>query len=125
MTERAPFRFQEATIASVHDALASRQLTCAQLTRLYLDRIDAYNLKGPALRAIITVNPRAMELADEMDRNYASSPSSAGPLHCIPVILKDNYNTFDMPTTGGNVGMRNSMAPGDAPRWTGCARPER
>jgi Asp-tRNA(Asn)/Glu-tRNA(Gln) amidotransferase A subunit family amidase len=114
MTERAPFRFQEATIASVHDALASRQLTCAQLTRLYLDRIDAYNLKGPALRAIITVNPRAMELADEMDRNYASSPSSAGPLHCIPVILKDNYNTFDMPTTGGNVGMRNSMAPGDA-----------
>jgi Asp-tRNA(Asn)/Glu-tRNA(Gln) amidotransferase A subunit family amidase len=114
MTERAPFRFQEATIASVHDALASRQLTCAQLTRLYLDRIDAYNLKGPALRAIITVNPKAMELADEMDRKYASNPSSAGPLHCIPVILKDNYNTVDMPTTGGNVTMRNSMAPADA-----------
>src|SRR5688572_32187937 len=66
MTERTTaFRFQETTIAGVHRALAAGELTCAQLTRLYLDRIDAYDRKGPALRAVITVNPRAMELAAE------------------------------------------------------------
>ena len=57
----APFHLQEATIAGIHSAFAAGRLTCAQLTRAYLDRIEAYNLKGPALRAIITVNPRAME----------------------------------------------------------------
>ena len=108
------FKFQEATIASIHTALASGQLTCARLTKYYLDRIEAYNLKGPALRAIITVNPRAMAVAAEMDRTYAASPSRVGALHCIPVILKDNYNTFDMPTTGGNVSMKDSVPPADA-----------
>ena len=114
MTERKPFRFQEATIASIHAALASGEITCTQLTRIYLDRIDAYNLKGPGLRAIITVNPRAMEIAAEMDRSYAANPSGAGTLHCIPTILKDNFNTVDMPTTGGNVSMKDSIAPADA-----------
>ncbi len=117
-TERTPmdssFNFQEATIASIHNAFASGQLTCARLTKHYLDRIEAYNLKGPALRAIITVNPQAMAVAAEMDRKYAANPSSVGPLHCIPVILKDNYNTFDMPTTGGNVSMKDSVPPADA-----------
>jgi amidase len=111
---RAPFHLQEATIAAVHDAFAAGQLTCAQLTRLYLDRIEAYNLRGPALHAIITVNPKSMETAAEMDRQYRASPSGADSLHCIPIILKDNFNTFDMPTTGGNAGMRNSLPPADA-----------
>ena len=114
MTERSPFRFQEATIASIHEGLASGQVTCTQLTRFYLDRIEAYNLKGPSLRAIITVNPRAMEIAAEMDRGYAANPSGVGALHCIPTILKDNFNTVDMPTTGGNVSMKDSIAPADA-----------
>src|SRR5207253_6185390 len=60
--QQDPFRFQEATIAGIHAALAAGQLTCTQLTRLYLDRIAAYNMQGPALRAIITVNPKAMEI---------------------------------------------------------------
>jgi hypothetical protein len=67
--QQGPFRFQEATIASIHAALAAGQLTCTQLTRLYLDRIAAYNTQGPALHAIITINPKAMEIADEMDRS--------------------------------------------------------
>jgi Asp-tRNA(Asn)/Glu-tRNA(Gln) amidotransferase A subunit family amidase len=100
--QQGQFRFQEATIASIHSALAGGQLTCTQLTKLYLDRIAAYNMQGPALRAIITVNPKAMEIAAEMDRSYRASPASAGPLHCIPVILKDNFNTFDLPTTGNS-----------------------
>jgi amidase len=115
MTDRpGVFRFQEATIASVQRALATGELTCAQLTRLYLSRIEAYDRNGPALRSIITVNPRAMELAAEMDRNYKANPASAGPLHCIPVILKDNFNTYDMPTTGGFIGMKDSVPPADA-----------
>ena len=115
MTERtAVFRFQEATIDSVHRALAGGQLTCTRLTRLYLDRIEAYDRKGPGLRSIITVNPKAMDLAAEMDRRYQADPQSAGPLHCIPVILKDNFNTYDMPTTGGFIGMKDSVPPADA-----------
>jgi len=111
---RPPFHLREATIAGVHDAFAAGQLTCAQLTRLYLDRIEAYNLRGPALHAIIAVNPKSLEIAADMDRQYTANPSGGGPLHCIPIILKDNFNTFDMPTTGGNVGMRNAVPPADA-----------
>src|SRR5436190_20682155 len=55
--QQDPFRFQEATIAGIHAALAAGQLTCPQLTRLYLDRIAAYNMQGPALRAITRLNP--------------------------------------------------------------------
>src|SRR3989442_1781684 len=111
---RASFHLQEATIANIRDAFVAGQITCAQLTRLYLDRIDAYNLRGPALHAIITVNPKSMDTATEMDRQYSANPSGVGPLHCIPIIVKDNFNTFDMPTTGGNVGMRNSQPVTDA-----------
>src|ERR1700730_10340286 len=112
--QQGSFRFQEATVASIHAALAAGQLTCTQLTSLYLDRIAAYDRQGPALHTIITVNPKAMEIAAEMDRSYRASPESAGALHCIPVILKDNFNTFDMPTSGGNVGLKASAPPADA-----------
>src|SRR5687767_8552634 len=114
VTEQTKFQLQEATVASVHGALARGEITCTQLTRLYLERIEAYNLKGPALRAIITVNPRAMQVAAEMDQRYRANPAGAGPLHCIPTILKDNFNTADMPTSGGNVSMKNSMTGTDA-----------
>ena len=109
-----PFRLQEATIAQIHAAFAAGAMTCAQLTQLYLNRIDAYNVRGPALRAIITVNPNAIQTAMEMDRRYKASPSSAGPLHCIPTILKDNFDTVDMPTTGGSIAMRSSQPRSDA-----------
>src|SRR5262245_24200579 len=109
-----PFHLEEATISTIRAAFASGQLTCAQLTRLYLDRIEAYNLKGPSLRAIITVNPRAMETAAEMDRQYRANRAGVGALHCIPLVLKDNFNTADMPTTAGNVSMKNSRPAADA-----------
>jgi len=112
--QQSTFHLQEATIASIHAALAAGQLTCAQLTRLYLDRIAAYNMQGPALHAIITVNPKAMETAAEMDRSYRANSATVGPMHCIPTILKDNFNTFDMPTTGGNISMKTSVPPADA-----------
>lgn len=114
MVSAADFRFQEATVASIHSAFTSGQITCTQLTKLYLDRIETYNMRGPALHAIITVNPKALELAADMDRKYRSNPSAVGSLHCIPVILKDNFNTYDMPTSGANMGMKNSIPPADA-----------
>jgi amidase len=107
------FELMEATVADIHDAYRRGELTCRQLVQHYLDRIAAYDRQGPALKAIITVNPRALEIADELDRRYGRS-GLTGPLHGIPIILKDNYNTFDMPTTGGNTAMRNSRPAADA-----------
>jgi amidase len=108
------FHLQEATVASIHAAFASGQLSCTQLTKLYLDRIAADNLKGPTLRSILTVNPKAMETAAEMDRQYRTNRATTGSLHCIPIILKDNFNTSDMPTSGGNIGMKTSQPSADA-----------
>jgi amidase len=110
----APFKLAEATVATIHAGFQSGEITCTQLVRMYLDRIGGYDAKGPALNAIVTVNPKAMQLAAEMDQKYKASPSSVGPLHCIPVILKDNFNTFDLPTTGGNITLKDSMPPNDA-----------
>ncbi|MFE4955450.1 amidase family protein [Streptomyces sp. NPDC056653] len=107
------FELMEATIADIHDAYRRGQLTCRELVQQYLDRIAAYDQQGPSLKALITVNPRALEAADELDRQYRRS-GLTGPLHGIPVILKDNYDTFDMPTTGGNTAMRTSVPPTDA-----------
>jgi Asp-tRNA(Asn)/Glu-tRNA(Gln) amidotransferase A subunit family amidase len=110
---KGSFQLMEATIADIHDAYRSGELTCRELVQQYLDRIAAYDKQGPALTAIITVNPRALEVADELDRQYQRS-GLTGTLHGIPVILKDNYDTFDMPTTGGNTAMRTSVPPTDA-----------
>ena len=111
--QTAPFELEEATIATIHAALGSGRLTCARLVRSYLDRIDAYDHRGPRLNAILAVNPRALQIAAAMDGERRTGVALA-PLHCIPVILKDNYNTFDMPTTGGSVTLKDSVPPRDA-----------
>jgi amidase len=107
------FVLEEATISSIHAAFASKQLTCVQLVRAYLNRIEIYDDKGPALNAILTVNPRALEIAADMD-GLAAADNRARPLHCIPVVVKDNYNTVDMPTTGGSVTLARSVPLDDA-----------
>ena len=112
--QTAGFHLEEATIGSIHAAFANGGLTCVQLTRAYLNRIDSYNLKGPALHAIITVNPGALDIAADLDRQYRDNRAGAGPLHCIPVILKDNFDTADMPTSGGNISMKDSRPSKDA-----------
>jgi amidase len=93
---------QEATIADIHAAIRSKDLTCRRLVQTYLDRIEAYDKKGPALNAIIVVNPNALATADELDARFAQS-GFAGPLHCIPMIVKDNYDFAGLPTTGGSA----------------------
>src|SRR5262250_334017 len=93
---------EEATISSIHAALSAREVTCVQVIQAYLNRIEAYDHRGPALNSIITINPHALETAAEMDRLDTATVRQR-PLHCIPVILKDNYDTADMPTTGGSL----------------------
>ena len=105
---------EEATIRGIHDAFASGALTCVQLVEHYLRRIEAYDDQGPALNAILTVNPRALDTAREMDRLPAADGTAGRPLHCIPVIVKDNYDTADMPTTGASVTLAESVPPDDA-----------
>ena len=87
------FRPEEATITGTHQALAAGKITCVQLVRGYLNRIEAYDHRGPALNSIITINPKALEQAAEMDRLAAANKFTLRPLHCVPVILKDNYDT--------------------------------
>src|SRR5437667_4997555 len=105
---------EEATISATHAAFAAGRITCVQLVQAYLNGIDAYDHRGPALNAIITINPKALETAAEMDRLAAADKFRSGPLHCIPVILKDNYDTADMPTTGGSLTLAESVPTRDA-----------
>jgi amidase len=109
-----PFVLEEATVESIHAAFANKTLTCTTLVKSYLARIEAYDKKGPALRSIINVNSNALTEAAKLDKLYKDNKGNVGSLHCIPVILKDNYNTFDMPTTYGNVAMKDSVPPSDA-----------
>ncbi len=96
------FQLLEATIEEVHAALASNQITCRALVQRYLDRIEAYDEAGPALNAIQHINPRALQEAESLDADFAAS-GQVGPLHCIPVLLKDQVETREMPTTYGSA----------------------
>ena len=96
------FRLLEATIDDVHAAFASGALTCRGLVQRYVDRIEAYDQRGPALNAVQAVNPRALERAGALDAAYAES-GPVGPLHCIPVLLKDQVEMRGMPTTYGSA----------------------
>src|SRR5260370_2380636 len=98
---------QEATLAGLLAAFRAKELTCRQLVQMYLDRIEAYDRKGPALNAIVMVNPNALATADALDAKFAQS-GLAGPLHCVPVIVKDNYDTVDMPTSPASLSFKGS-----------------
>lgn len=106
------FVLEEATVDSIHAAFQSGEMSCAKLVEGYLARIEAYDQQGPSLKSILTINPKALEVAQAMDTAYKTDASSLGPLHCIPLLLKDNFDTFDMPTSSGNVAMKDSR-PGD------------
>ena len=105
------FVIEEATIARVHQSMQDGNLTCRNLVEEYLARIEAYDQQGPKLNAVIYLNPNALEEADALDRNFLAGGLS-GPLHGIPVLLKDNVDTYDMPTTGGSSSLEGSI-PGD------------
>ena len=109
----AVFVLEEATISDIEAAFEAGALSCPALVQMYLDRIAAYDDDGPLLNSVITVNPRALEVARELETERVER-GPRGPLHCIPVLLKDNIDTADMPTTNGTVILRDAMAPDDA-----------
>ena len=92
--------FDALTITDINHAFDAGVLTSEKLVQLCLARIQAYDRQGPSLHAVMTLNPKALDTARALDaERKAKGPRS--PLHGIPVVLKDNYNTFDLPTTGG------------------------
>jgi amidase len=103
----------DATIADLDAALDAGTITSEKLVQLYLARIAAYDKHGPSINAVITLNPRAVEQARALDRERRSK-GRRSPLHGIPVVLKDNFDTADLPTTGGSLLLEGSMAPDDA-----------
>jgi amidase len=109
------FNVMETTISAVHSAMDARRLTCRQLVQAYLDRIAAYDKTagGLSLNSIQTVNPRALAEADSLDA-VLRARQPRGPLHCVPVVLKDQVETKDMPTTYGSALFKNFVPKRDA-----------
>jgi len=109
----APFQVLETSIDEIHAAFQSGKLTARQLVQQYLDRIQEYDQQGPKINSVITLNPMALEQADRLDAQYRRSGPS-GPLHGIPVLVKDEIDTAGMPTTLGTVVFQDYRPPLDA-----------
>jgi Asp-tRNA(Asn)/Glu-tRNA(Gln) amidotransferase A subunit family amidase len=100
----AAFDVMEKSIEGLQGALEAKQITSRQLVDLYLARIEAYDRQGPSLNSVMSTNPRAREAADALDAERASG-TTRGPLHGIPILVKDNYETIEMPTTAGSIAL--------------------
>lgn len=109
-----PFALQEATVAGIHAAFRDGSLTAVDLVVACLARIAAYDQQGPALRSILTLNADAIEQAARCDAEFKATQGRTGPLHGIPILLKDNFQTKDMPTTAGSVALKDWRPPADA-----------
>jgi Asp-tRNA(Asn)/Glu-tRNA(Gln) amidotransferase A subunit family amidase len=109
----AKFQLEEATIASVHAAMKAKQLTCHDLVDQYIKRIDAYDKQGPALNAIVQINPDALKEADALDRRFAQG-GLTGPLHCVPTIVKDNFETIGLQSADGSLSLKGFVSNKDA-----------
>ena len=110
------FELLEADIASVHTAMSAGRLSCVALVDAYLERIarhDRSTANGLPLNSIVMLSPNARADAAALDAAYARGGFS-GPLHCVPVLLKDNYDTFDFPTTAASRSLAGSQPPDDA-----------
>ena len=110
----ADFELNEWTISQLQEQMNSGKMNSEAITKKYLDRIEKIDKKGPELRAVIEINPEAIKIAQEMDIERMVG-KVRGPLHGIPVLIKDNIDTGDqMQTTAGSLAMVGSPAPDDA-----------
>jgi len=107
-----PFTLEETTVAEIHRALTAGELTCAELVDRYLARITAYDQPG-GLNAVTVTNPRAPARAAELDAELERT-GTLRPLHCLPLIVKDNYDTADLETAAGSLALAGSTPPDDA-----------
>ncbi|BET66731.1 amidase [Opitutales bacterium ASA1] len=108
----ATFELSKATIPDIHAAVDAGALSYEKLVRLCLARIEAYDQKGPELNSVILVNPAAIEEARALDAEFKAK-GRRSPLHGIPVLVKDNFDTADMATTGGAFYLEGSLPPRD------------
>jgi amidase len=108
-----PFFIEEITISGVHSAIRAGRITIRGLVEAYLDRIEAYDKKGPAINSIIAINPKALEAAERLDAEFVRS-GLVRPLHGIPIVLKDNIETKNMPTSGGSLSLEGYRPDKDA-----------
>jgi amidase len=110
----AGFELNEESISSLQEKMASGKYSSEQLTKIYLDRIDAIDKKGPSLNSVIEINPDALSIAKSLDEERKSG-KTRGPLHGIPILIKDNIDTADkMQTTAGALAMQGHVATKDA-----------
>jgi Asp-tRNA(Asn)/Glu-tRNA(Gln) amidotransferase A subunit family amidase len=107
------FDVVEKSIGQLQAAMEAGSVTSRQLVEQYLARIDAYDQRGPAINAFIALNPRALDDAAALDQERRTR-GARGPLHGIPVAIKDNYITDGMPTTGGSLALEHFLARRDA-----------
>jgi amidase len=107
------FHLLEASIADIHRAMQAGMLTCHDLVQQYLDRINAYDQQGPTLKSMLYINPQALQQADVMDQEFKRT-HKLKPLGCIPTVLKDNFDTADMPTTAGSLALKGAQPEQDA-----------
>ncbi len=109
----ATIEVTEASVTTLQAAMTAGTITAEQLVRAYLARIAAYDHAGPNINALITINPNAIRDARALDAERRAG-RVRGPLHGIPVIIKDNYDTADMPTSAGSLALANSQPAQDA-----------
>ena len=108
------FEVQEATIAQIHAAMRAGRLTCRGLVEQYLRRIDAYDKNGPAINAIVVTNPDALTLAPTNWIAASRAGGPAGPLHCVPMIVKDNFETVGLQSANGSLALAGFVSAKDA-----------
>jgi len=108
-----PFEVHEATIAQIHEAMLAGRLTCRALVEQHLRRIDALDKNGVAINAIVVTNPDALTTADDLDRRFAQA-GLTGPLHCIPLIVKDNFETIGLQSANGSLALAGFASHKDA-----------
>ena len=111
--DSATVPLDEASIADFNAAFNAGSLSSERLVQFFLARIDRYDKRGPALRAVLSLNPKALENARQLDAERKIRGARSA-LHGIPVILKDNIDTSDMPTTAGSIMLKGSVPPDDA-----------
>ena len=108
MTATPGFEILETTIADIHGAFEAGTLTARKLVEMYFERIESYDQNGPAINSLISLNPRAMAEADRLDAGFKAS-GLTGPLHGIPIVMKDQGDVAEMPTTMGSVLFKDHM----------------
>lgn len=107
------FSLENATIKSIHDAFTKNELTCKQLVEMYIDRIKENDKIGPKINSIIMINEDALNRAEQLDEEFKKS-GLTGSLHGIPVLLKDNIDVTNLPTTAGSISLEGIKAERDA-----------